>query len=151
MKHINLKILKDNGINIPPFIVVQNPFLLELRFSDAEFFAVRSSFEVEDSENISFAGQFETFLNVPRDEVKKMAEKIILNPLPKDYCEHYGIDPIFCKRVIVQEMIDADMSGVIFTSNPQGIFNEMVVVVGNGTGNNVVEDKVPTTSYFYNK
>ena len=48
-------------------------------------------------------------------------------------------------------MIDAEKSGVIFTSNPQGILKETVIVVGNGTGNNVVEDKVNTTTYYYNR
>ena len=34
--------------------------------------------------------------------------------------------------VIVQKMIDADCSGVMFTSNPQGIMNECVITVGKG-------------------
>lgn len=44
----------------------------------------------------------------------------------------------------------ADYSGVIFTSNPMGILNEIVVVVGKGIGCQVVEDKIGTTSYYYN-
>ena len=42
---------------------------------------------------------------------------------------------------VIQEMIDADFSGVVFTSNPNGLLNEIVVVVGNGLGDGVV-DKV---------
>ena len=52
-------------------------------------------------------------------------------------------------NVIIQEMVQADYSGVLFTSNPQGLLNESVIVVGKGLGNNVVEDKIDTTTYYY--
>ena len=54
-------------------------------------------------------------------------------------------------HVIVQEMIEADRSGVLFTVNPQGILNESVIVVGAGTGDQVVEDRTDTTAYYYNQ
>ena len=38
-------------------------------------------------------------------------------------------------------MVEADKSGVLFTVNPQGILNESVIVVGAGTGDQVVEDR----------
>ena len=53
-------------------------------------------------------------------------------------------------KVIVQEMIQSDYSGVIFTANPTGILNEMVIVAGEGLGCNIVEDKISTTTYYYN-
>ena len=53
-------------------------------------------------------------------------------------------------NVIVQEMIDSEYSGVLFTSNPQGILNESVIVVGRGVGENIVQDKIQTTTYYYN-
>ena len=53
--------------------------------------------------------------------------------------------------VIIQEMVQSDYSGVLFTANPQGLLNESVIVVGKGLGNNVVEDKVDTTTYYYNQ
>ena len=52
--------------------------------------------------------------------------------------------------VIVQKMIDSDISGVMFTSNPQGVMNECVITAGKGTGDNVVSDRTDTTSYYYN-
>ena len=39
-------------------------------------------------------------------------------------------------------MIQSDYSGVIFTANPTGILNEMVIVAGEGLGCNIVEDKI---------
>ena len=53
--------------------------------------------------------------------------------------------------VIIQEMVNAKYSGIIFTSNPQGLLNETVIVVGKGLGNNIVEDKILTTTYYYNR
>ena len=47
-------------------------------------------------------------------------------------------------------MIQSDYSGVIFTANPTGILNEMVIVAGEGLGCNIVEDKISTTTYYYN-
>ena len=46
-------------------------------------------------------------------------------------------------------MIQSDYSGVIFTANPTGILNEMVIVAGEGLGCNIVEDKISTTTYYY--
>ena len=52
--------------------------------------------------------------------------------------------------VIIQEMVDSDLSGIIFTANPQGLLNESVIVVGKGLGNKIVEDRIDTTTYYYN-
>lgn len=61
MKHRNLEILREHYINVPDFIVVDGKEELDLSFSKEELFAVRSSFEVEDNDENSFAGQFDTF------------------------------------------------------------------------------------------
>ena len=154
MKHINLQILRDNGINVPPFIVVDTNQNIDMSFSSATKFAVRSSFDAEDNNNNSFAGQFDTLLNINKDNIEAAVEQV-LNSFSNESAEAYknnrNVPNITTGKVIIQEMITSEMSGVIFTSNPQGILNETVVVVGNGLGNNVVEDKVDTTSYFYNQ
>ncbi|MBQ3326954.1 MAG: hypothetical protein IJG86_04125, partial [Clostridia bacterium] len=53
--------------------------------------------------------------------------------------------------VLVQEMLHPDMAGVAFSSNPTGLLNEIVLVVGEGLGDAVVEDRADTTTYYYNK
>ena len=154
MKHINLQILKDNGINVPPFIVVDTNQNIDMSFSSATKFAVRSSFDAEDDNNNSFAGQFDTLLNVSRENIEAAVEQVInsfRNQSAEAYKNNRNVPNITTGKVIIQEMITSEMSGVMFTSNPQGILNETVIVVGNGLGNNVVEDKVDTTSYFYNQ
>lgn len=165
MKAENLKILRDNGFPVPPFTVVTGSEV-DLSFSRAETFAVRSTFEGEDTGDSSFAGQFDTLLDVPRagvasavEQVRKSYEKETIRAyreallrksveapsvVPEDHASRTA-------PVLVQEMLHPDMAGVAFSSNPTGLLNEIVLVVGEGLGDAVVEDRADTTTYYYNK
>ena len=158
MKSENLIKLEKYGFNVPKFITVLNlgdkeTFILrdnngkyiDLDFSDKSLFAVRSSCGIEDGEENSFAGQFETKLNVKKDEVLDAVKEVFTSFYNSDFYEDNNYD-----TVIIQEMIDSDISGVLFTANPIGILNETVIVVGEGLGCNVVDDKINTTTYYYN-
>jgi pyruvate,water dikinase len=126
---------------------------MDAHFQDTGLFSVRSSSSVEDGETASFAGQFATYLNVPREELLsriKACFESLYSSMAAIYLEKTGGDAAgLSMSVIVQEMVDAELSGVIFTANPQGLLSETVVVCGAGTGNNVVEDKTPVTTYYY--
>ena len=138
MKAKNLEILRENKINVPNFIIVQNENDVDLTFSNSKYFAVRSSFQYEDKGRNSYAGQFDTFLNVPREEVKEAVAKVI-----KSYNNNLEYEKVKNIKhtkeqekqpVIIQEMINADYSGVIFNINPMGILNETVITIGEGIG-----------------
>lgn len=156
----NLIKLKENKINVPDFeIVTYQDYMAgninlsqKIKLSSKKY-AVRSSANIEDSEGASFAGQFNTYLNVsPSDLEVKITEcfETLNKKNVLDYCKNKNIDINELKmNVMVQEMVDSKFSGVIFTSNPQGILNESVIVVGEGLGENIVLDKVNVTSYFY--
>ncbi len=155
----NLFRMAEKGINVPPLFCVTDEeikcadtFALE-RFGRDCTVSVRSSSSVEDSAESSFAGQFNTILNVPTAKISSAAESVADAPKSdsfREYCKSCGISPDSVNvTVIVQKMINADLSGVMFTANPQGILNEAVIVVGNGTGDNVVEDKTDTTTYYH--
>ena len=157
----NLIKLKENGINVPNFEIIKYQDYIDgnisikqnLKRSNKKY-AVRSSANIEDGKINSFAGQFDTYLNVLPDNLEeKISEcfESLYNENVLDYCKNRNINIDDLKmNVIVQEMVNSRLSGVIFTSNPQGILNESVIVVGEGLGENVVSDKVLTTSYFYN-
>ena len=117
-------------------------------------YAVRSSSNIEDGKNDSFAGQFDTYLNVEKENLNiKIIEcfKSLYNENVLDYILEKKINIIDLKmNVIIQEMVESEYSGIVFTANPQGILNESVIVVGEGLGENIVSDKIKTTSYFYN-
>lgn len=147
----NLILLRDNGIPVPEFVVVSDGKAPDIPW---EISSVRSSADVEDGKADSFAGQFDTYLFVSK---KELQEKIDLcmssasNPGATEYIRQRGIGGNDVKmNVIVQRMIDADCSGVMFTSNPRGLMNETVITAGRGTGDNVVSDRIDTTSYYYN-
>ncbi len=159
MKSSNLILLKNNGINVPNFTVVESSGKADLSFSRKDSFAVRSSFSLEDSDSLSFAGMFSTYLDVSRNSVEDTVRKVFQDYRDKKIIT-YGIKHSYPEKeirsfidkstVIVQEMIDPDYSGVIFTANPLGLLNETVIIVGNGIGSNVVEEKTNVTTYYYN-
>lgn len=155
----NLIKLRDNGFNVPLFTIVpyEDAIKADMNIvlpSDGNLFSVRSSANVEDGESTSFAGQFDTYLNVEARDVPSRVKDIAdsrNSDNVKAYCAKSGTDINDIKvNVIVQDMIDSDISGVLFTSNPQGILNESVITVGRGLGEGVVSSRVDTTSYFYN-
>lgn len=144
MKAERLEQLQRNYIYVPKFIVISNKDIaeseLDLSFSTSDKFAVRSSSDTEDDLGESHAGEFKTLLNIKRENVYS-AIKEVFSSYNKSNTSG---------KVIVQEMIDSDLSGVIFTANPIGILNEFVIVIGNGLGNGIVDNQVPVTTYHYN-
>lgn len=166
MKAENLQKLKDHGFPVPPFTVVTGDDAVDLSFTKAETFAVRSTFEGEDAGDSSFAGQFDTFLNVPRAEVPEAVERV-RESYQKETIRAYkealrlktedrgdgtpSTQQLSAAPVLVQEMLHPDFAGVAFSANPVGILNEIVLVVGRGLGDAVVEDRADTTTYYYNK
>lgn len=156
----NLFYMRGNGIHIPPFFCV-----MEDGFKEAEIFAqsffhssdtvsVRSSASCEDGNGASFAGQFHTELCLPICKTGDAVRRVCTIPQSEglsEYCKIHNVDRRKIKVcAIVQKMIEAEYSGVIFTANPMGILNESVIVIGRGIGENVVEDRADTTTYYYN-
>lgn len=121
--------------------------------SSATFFAVRSACFNEDDEECSFAGQFDTYLNVRCEELDTYICKCFQSLYTEnvlEYCLLHQIDYRNLKmNIMIQEMVDAKISGVLFTANPQGILNEMVIVVGRGLGEGLESDDTDTTTYYY--
>lgn len=140
-------------------IVIPDEILMEIEKNcDADKkYAVRSSGTKEDLEHFSFAGQYDTFLNVlgNRKEIAKaiikcyqsMYSEVILS-----YLINNGIPIKDLKMsVIIQEMVDSEISGIAFTVNPTtGIDKEIVVEVTQGLGENIVSGKVKPERYIYN-
>ncbi len=117
-------------------------------------YAVRSSCGVEDGADHSFAGQFDTYLNVPADEINDRITDCLCSLFNENVIEYMLRNKMdlhsLGMNVLVQKMVDSDVSGVLFTANPQGILNESVIIAGRGLGENVVSDRIDTTAYYYN-
>jgi pyruvate,water dikinase len=112
--------------------------------------AVRSSATAEDMADASFAGQYESFLNIHGKEELISAVKKCFASLYNARALKYRIDRGFSLEnaqlsVGVQAMIRADLacSGVCFTVDPDTGFSDVVVVTGAwGLGDNIVQGKV---------
>lgn len=156
MKEKNLQILKENNFNVPDFDVIKwEDKDKEINLDKYEgLYAIRSSSNLEDGNLNSFAGQFDTYLNVKVKDINKRVKDCfnsINNSNVESYLKENNINKEDLKMdVIIQKMVNSDLSGVLFTVNPKGILNEVVITVGIGLGSGVVEDKVDTTTYYYN-
>ena len=164
-KAYNLSILEQSGINVPKWFCISSECtendLEELKqeieqylsrnFDSKDTFSVRSSGLAEDGGKRSYAGQFETFLNVKQEDLIKNIKKCWKSAHNKNIKLYAGDLNNVKMGVIIQKMIVPKISGILFTANPNGLLNEMVVVAGAGQGSNVVEDKVPVCTYYYNK
>ena len=85
--------------------------------------AVRSSATAEDLPDASFAGQQETFLNISGDDQLVVAVRRCWASLwtarAISYRAQHGIPPEkISLAVVVQELIDAAASGIVFTADP---------------------------------
>lgn len=157
MKRKNLEILRQHKFNVPEFDVItweDKDKKIDISKYKGKY-AIRSSSYLEDGNIDSFAGQFDTYLNVSPNNINKKVKQCfesINKSNVKDYLKKKKIkSKSFKMDVIIQEMVDSEYSGIIFTCNPQGLLNESVIVVGKGLGNKIVEDKVKTTAYYYNR
>ena len=112
--------------------------------------AVRSSATAEDLAEASFAGQQDTFLNVTSDELLdalKACWASLWSERAVAYRQTQGIpDEGLAMAVVVQEMCEADVSGVLFTVSP---FRADVAIVESnwGLGESVVSGAITPDSF----
>jgi phosphohistidine swiveling domain-containing protein len=85
-------------------------------------FAVRSSALGEDSAGASYAGEFETVLDVRTDERVREAIHAVRRSRHaervKAYSQAQGMEGAHDMAVVVQRLVRADLSGVLFTADP---------------------------------
>ena len=121
----------------------------------ASHYAVRSSGLVEDSSEGSYAGQFDTYLYVTRADVLDRIKSCWASAFTTRnlvYMRRMGVtEPPASVAVVVQVMIDSESAGVMFTANPAGSMDEVVIVSGYGLGDGVVADQVETDTYIYDR
>lgn len=106
--------------------------------------AVRSSATAEDLPESSFAGQYETFLNVKGMEhianaVAKCYQSM-WSPRVMAYRQRQGINQLEVKlAILIQEIVEAKSAGVLFTKDPTSLKNDRIVIESNfGLGESVV-------------
>lgn len=109
------------------------------------FLAIRSSAWGEDGER-SFAGQYQSFLNVPATEIGNAYRRVVAGAFSENalaYRRKIGFDENeVAMAVACQKMIDADASGVLYTLDPgTGLGAGMVLSATWGLGAPVVSGR----------
>lgn len=145
-----LKILRDLGLSVPDAFVIIHPDLLSLDDNSLEKNiallgngpkAVRSSAVSEDGVTASFAGQFETYLHLNsyreiRDAIVKCIKATRADRVRK-YVTNLSEDADLRISVILQNMVNAAVAGVVFSADPvTGRRDQVVInaVKGHGEG-----------------
>jgi len=122
----------------------------------AKFVAVRSSATAEDSSSASWAGELETYLNT--------TEKTLLVNVKKCWSSLFTPRAIFYRHekkllktkvsvaVVIQEMVDSEISGIAFTVHPvTKDKNQMIIEAGYGLGEAIVSGAITPDSYVLDK
>jgi len=159
--------LKSNGFNVPEFVVIpfdysqsnQDNKSIELvnqlkavfENCGTNIFAVRSSSTEEDGDKLSFAGQFDTFLNVSLNDIPKFVDRVFKSANSERVNAYRKINKLNENShiaVIVQVMVNADVSAVAFSKNPTKITaNEQIITSVFGLGEGLVSGELVADTY----
>lgn len=119
--------------------------------------AVRSSATAEDSVTASFAGEFETWVDVRGaagvlEHVHK-CYAAVYSARVLDYLAHQGLDPhVIEMAVVVQKTVRARAAGVMFTISPiTGDRSKVVIEASYGLGLAVVGGEVTPDRFIVDK
>jgi len=121
-----------------------------------KFVAVRSSATAEDSSVASWAGELETYLNV--------TEKNLISSVKNCWSSLFTPRAIFYRfekklhkqkvsvAVVVQKMVQSEISGISFTVHPvTKDHNQMVIEAGFGLGEAIVGGMITPDTYVIHK
>jgi len=121
--------------------------------SQLQAVAVRSSATAEDLPDLSFAGQQDTYLNI-------IGEEFLLDAIPRCWASLWTARAIGYRArnaishdnvalaVVVQQMVQSEASGVLFTANPlTGKRSETVIEATFGLGEALVSGQVEPDHY----
>jgi len=130
--------------------------LLSAQNDSSRLVAVRSSATAEDSAVASWAGELDTFLNTTRDNVLEKVRECwssLFTPRAIFYRHEKGlIDAYVSVAVVIQKMIQSEISGIAFTVHPVTEDpNQMIIEAGFGLGEAIVSGQITPDSYIITK
>jgi len=117
--------------------------------------AVRSSATAEDGTKMAWAGQFETYLNTDEKNLLTNVKKCWqshTSPRATFYASHYSHTNEISMAVVVQKMVQSEVSGVAFSVHPvTQNRNHMVIEASRGLGDTFVSGRVTPDSFVIEK
>ncbi len=122
-KAATLAMLRRAGFRVPPGVVVTADAALDTLAKVTDLlgagpWAVRSSSSVEDGQERSFAGQFETILNVDTGGLSAAVIRCRRSGLADRVKGYAGEGGLGSMGVLIQPMVLADAAGVAFSIDP---------------------------------
>lgn len=122
----------------------------------AEYVAVRSSATAEDSKIDAWAGQLESYLYVTKDNLLKSIQKCwasLYTPRALFYRVERGLNrKQISVAVVVQKMVNSEVSGVCFTVHPvTKDKDQMIIEACWGLGEALVQGILTPDSYIIEK
>lgn len=169
-KGLHLQKLMKWGARVAPFFVIttesfsyyQNHKKIPPEVSDqVESFlnvhpviALRSSMISEDHQDSSFAGLFDTLLNVKKENWQssliQIFESVHSNRV-SEYIARKNLQVRILMAVVVQEQINVEKSGVLFSRSPVAPTSAIAVDAAFGMGEGVVSGHVDIDHYLFTR
>ena len=121
-------------------------------FPNDSYFAIRSSAINEDSNDNSFAGQFDTYLYVEKENVISKVKQVYMSAFSErieSYRKENKINEISIPSVIIQKMVNSEKSGVAFGANPiTSNVKETIISAVYGLGSGLVDGIANADTYI---
>lgn len=141
-KAYRLQQLQAAGFPVPEFVVSPADVAAAVEQLGTPV-AVRSSASVEDGREISFAGQFESVLDLAAEsDIEAAVDRCrasVRAPSVLNYCRRHGLDAEQIRMdVIVQRMVRPELAGVAFTVNPATGREEVVIEACEGVADSLL-------------
>ncbi len=152
-----LRLLQTNWCNVPAFVVIPPKKIVDIAKHDiyesvaqevikllhAKRYIIRSNALIEDAQESSHAGQFMSKGNIFEANIAEALQEVIR------HAKTYLNGKLSSFSIIIQEYIDPDISGVLFTRSPDG-GREFVLEYHEGAGELLVSGAVtPKTIKAY--
>lgn len=162
-KAYQLMQLREQGFRTPAFVVLETGFHQAfqqtqkldrgavraaqtwMQSQPSTHFAVRSSAAGEDGFEHSFAGIFETRLNVTAQDLEENLAAVLRSSQHAVEKNYTAKAPLMA--IIIQEMLEPRFAGVAFSRNPQGDSSLLRIEACDGLGTGVVDGSSEVTSY----
>jgi len=163
-KAYRLAQLKAHGIDVPDGLVLTSRFLKRFQRGGAtwrrrcldrlwrdlgcEQIAVRSSAGAEDGSTNSFAGVFDTVLDVDRAGLEAAIVKVIAS-FEASRAASYGVEAMG-GNILLQRMVEAEFAGVFFTRDPAAAGLALIELVP-GTAEGLVSGAVAPDAFRFGR
>ena len=135
---------------------IQKIIVEEFKNLDSKYVAVRSSATAEDGKDHAWAGQLESYLNTTEAELLEKVRHCwasLFTPRAIFYRFEKGLhNTQISVAVVVQKMIDSEISGIAFSVHPvTQDKNQLIIEAGFGLGEAIVSGQITPDSYVVEK